>query len=141
MPRYAFSTDAEAGPGRDLTRAAIFLLGEFVSDQDILFDLDLALTEASTNVVRHAYQEGQGKLSIELDIAPGSHVTLEVTDTGRGIDQERVTFDSPDPTREGGRGFFLMKRLTDAFALRREEGRTIISMRKNIGKQSWVRLT
>ncbi len=139
MPRYTFSTEAQAAAGRDLARAAIFLLGEFVADEDLLFDLDLALTEASTNVVRHAYQSPGGQLEITLDIRPGEHVVLEVVDTGPCIDQARVTFETPDPTCEGGRGFFLMKRLTDDFEILRSCDRNVIRMRKNIRKEAWVR--
>lgn len=139
MPRYTFTTDAQATCGRDLSRAAIFLLGEYVADQDVLFDLDLALTEAAANVVRHAYGEGCGALEISVDIQPGSHAVLEVADTGAGIDASCVTFETPDPTSECGRGFFLMKKLTDQFEILRDGDRNVIRMRKNIGKEAWVR--
>ena len=101
MPRYTFLTEAQAGVGRDLARAAIFLLGEYVADEDILFDLDLALTEASTNVVRHAYQAPGGKLEISLEVFPGSHVVLEVADTGLG---KRTSSYDYRCTGRGGQG-------------------------------------
>src|SRR3954465_9729976 len=52
---------------------------------DLVEDLRLAVTEACTNVVRHAYPpERTGP--VEISIQPlGEHVTVIVSDRGRGI--------------------------------------------------------
>jgi serine/threonine-protein kinase RsbW len=52
---------------------------------DLVEDLRLAVTEACTNVVRHAYPPGRPG-PVEIDIRPGSDVvTVVVADRGRGI--------------------------------------------------------
>lgn len=54
-----------------------------VSDQT-LADIRLAVTEACTNVVVHAYPEGEGSMAITAALSD-DHVELVVTDEGRGI--------------------------------------------------------
>src|SRR2546429_4414931 len=54
--------------------------------QEMLSDLKLALTEACTNSVRHAYREGRaGTVEIVYQIEP-DRLVVEVADDGRGFD-------------------------------------------------------
>jgi anti-sigma regulatory factor (Ser/Thr protein kinase) len=54
-----------------------------VSDQT-LSDIKLAVTEACTNVVVHAYPEGEGPLAVRARV-DDRRLTVVVTDEGRGI--------------------------------------------------------
>jgi anti-sigma regulatory factor (Ser/Thr protein kinase) len=49
-----------------------------------LADVKLAVTEACTNVVVHAYPEGDGPMSVRAQLADGA-LTVVVSDEGRGI--------------------------------------------------------
>jgi serine/threonine-protein kinase RsbW len=52
---------------------------------ELIEDLRLAVTEACTNVVRHAYADGDPGV-MEISIEPGEeHVHVVVADSGRGI--------------------------------------------------------
>ena len=137
MLEFILSTTNQPPASRRLTRAVMAILGDFISNDELLYDLDLALTEACANVVRHAYEGRSGKLEILLRVEPSSHVEFEVADWGRGLNPDSICFDAPDPSAEGGRGFFLMKRLTDDFSIDQSEGKNVIRMRKTIGKESW----
>src|SRR2546423_7262082 len=54
--------------------------------EETLSDLKLALTEACTNSVRHAYQEGRaGTVEIVYQIEP-DRLVVEVTDDGSGFE-------------------------------------------------------
>lgn len=72
-------------------------------------DIRLAVTEACTNVVRHAYRDHEGPL--EIVVEPQSDcLTVVVADRGRGI--------LPNPSSEGpGLGLPLIAALADALEI------------------------
>jgi serine/threonine-protein kinase RsbW len=89
------------------------VLGAFAEalrlSDDLVEDLRLAVTEACTNVVRHAYRNGTGPL--EVVIAPSGHeLTVVVTDHGDGL---RPSVDSDG----GGLGLPLMAALSQRFEI------------------------
>ena len=86
-------------------------------DEDVLFDIDLAVEEASANVVRHAYRPGQaGDILLRVETTNES-VRITLTDWGLPLDLERVTtfeMRGPAETRaKGGTGLRLIRSLMD----------------------------
>jgi serine/threonine-protein kinase RsbW len=78
-------------------------------------DIRLAVTEACTNVVRHAYVDRPG--SLDVAIAPGAgSLTVVVTDQGSGL-QPRAH------THGAGLGLPLMAALSQGFEIDHTEGR------------------
>lgn len=79
-------------------------------DQDDLSDLKLALTEACTNSIRHAYGSGRGSVEIEFVLEPHS-IAIEVLDDGAGLPApaERAA----DGTAGGGLGLEIIRAVTD----------------------------
>lgn len=68
-----------------VVRHAVGGLGEVLEvDDQMLSDIKLAVTEACTNVVVHAYPDGEGPMSLRAAIDE-SRLLLVVTDRGRGI--------------------------------------------------------
>src|SRR5205807_5059966 len=53
--------------------------------EEVLEDLKLALTEACTNSVRHAYGEAPGSVEIVYELHP-DRLVIEVSDEGTGFD-------------------------------------------------------
>jgi anti-sigma regulatory factor (Ser/Thr protein kinase) len=85
-------------------------------DPSVLADMKMAVTEACTNVVVHAYDD-DGLLEVEM--LAGEHgLTIVVRDHGAGI--------QPRPARAGaaalGLGLPLIAALSDAFELRGSAG-------------------
>src|SRR5512136_1396223 len=80
------------------------------------FDLKLAVEEACTNVIEHAYAGRGGELTVCFDVC-GPDVRVTVTDHGRPFKPGEVAL--PDlslPLEErpvGGLGLFLMQQLMD----------------------------
>ena len=76
-------------------------------------DMRLAVTEACTNVVRHAYNDENGK--IDVIVRPqGEALEVIVADTGRGI--------GPSPDTEGpGLGLPLIAALADSLHVEQED--------------------
>src|ERR1700750_2414700 len=72
-----------------LARLALSGLAEIVSlPEELLADLKLALTEAVSNSVRHAYGEGDGFVSVLYELRGGS-LAVEVVDDGEGFGPAR----------------------------------------------------
>ena len=76
-------------------------------------DLRLAVTEACTNVVRHAYADDEG--TIDVVVRPnGEALEVIVSDHGRGL--------GPSPDTAGpGLGLPLIAALTDTLEIERQE--------------------
>jgi serine/threonine-protein kinase RsbW len=85
-------------------------------DASVLADMKMAVTEACTNVVVHAYED-EGMLEVEM-LAAVDGLTIVVRDHGTGI--------QPRPARSGapalGLGLPLIAALSDAFELRGSAG-------------------
>jgi serine/threonine-protein kinase RsbW len=86
-----------------------------VSDE-VLSDLKVALTEACTNSVRHAYENGrEGHVEILYELEP-DRLAVEVTDDGSGIEPHDIP-DAEDAAAhdltEGGLGIALIRALAD----------------------------
>jgi serine/threonine-protein kinase RsbW len=79
---------------------------------DIVADLKLALTEACTNSVRHAYEEGrEGVVEVRYALA-ADRIEVEVADDGDGFDPALVTASLED-LDEGGLGIAIIRAVTD----------------------------
>ena len=75
-------------------------------------DLKLALTEACSNSVRHAYEEGRDgvvQVSYRLD---GERIEVEVRDDGAGFDPA-VLERAQEELDEGGLGIAIIRAVTD----------------------------
>src|SRR5919199_1770473 len=82
-------------------------------EPSVLADMNMAVTEACTNVVVHAYEEKAGVLEVEM-LADENGVTIVVRDHGAGI-QPRPARSEPPAL---GLGLPLIAALSDSFELR-----------------------
>jgi serine/threonine-protein kinase RsbW len=98
-----------------VVRHAFGALGEaFAVDEEILSDIRLAVTEACTNVVVHAYPDGQEGLLEILATMHEEKLVVVVRDEGPGI--------GPRPDSPGlGLGLPLIVSLTESVRLGRDE--------------------
>ena len=84
--------------------------------EDTLADLKLALTEACSNSVRHAYRDGrEGVVEILYDLQP-DRLVIEVSDDGPGFDYVESEGEDRELT-EGGLGLAIIRSLSDEFDL------------------------
>jgi serine/threonine-protein kinase RsbW len=85
--------------------------------EDTLGDLKLALTEACTNSVRHAYENGEGAVEILYELH-SDRLAVEVSDEGPGFTPPAHELGpADDDLSEGGLGIAIIRALTDEFAL------------------------
>jgi serine/threonine-protein kinase RsbW len=80
--------------------------------EELLADLKLALTEACSNSVRHAYGSAEaGVVEIVYDLRP-DRLVIEVTDEGTGFDPNAAAA-APEDLSEGGLGIAIIRAIAD----------------------------
>jgi len=82
-----------------------------VSDET-LHDLKLALTEACTNSVKHAYGNGGGDIEIVYLLEP-DRLVVEVGDMGSGFEPGGLPPGDESELEEGGLGIEIIRALAD----------------------------
>lgn len=96
----------EAGSVPTVRRMLRSALAVLQVDGDAQNDLEIAITEACSNVVRHA--DGTENFEVSLDVAD-NRCSIDVRDTGNGFDPEAVG--AANSSSESGRGLSLIKAL------------------------------
>lgn len=120
-----------------LTLSGIFSRVGATYDQ--IEDAKIAVSEAVTNAVKHAYDEDEdGRVLVGFAIY-ADKVEIIVSDKGQSFDYEEIKSelgpynedDNVNYLREGGLGLFLIDTLMDEIVVRKDPGVTI-SMTKYI---------
>ena len=83
-------------------------------DEEVLSDLKLALSEACSNSVRHAYSDGRdGEVEI-LYALERDRIAIEVSDGGNGFADD-VREEGGKELSEGGLGLAIIRAVSDEF--------------------------
>jgi serine/threonine-protein kinase RsbW len=123
LPRDALSVPVV----RRVLKASMRTLGVA---EDCLADIEIALTEACTNVLDHAADGDEYEVLAGLD---DSACVIEVVDTGHGFDADSLGHADADPSAEEGRGIQLIRALVDRVHFRsRAEAGTIVHLEKQL---------
>jgi serine/threonine-protein kinase RsbW len=89
---------------------------------ETLHDLKLALTEACTNSVKHAYgEDGGGSVDIVYELQ-ADRLAVEVGDAGSGFAPGNGDTEASDELEEGGLGIEIIRALTDEVEIAEREG-------------------
>lgn len=137
VQRYFFRTRATTSNSRKLVKAVMAVLSEFLQDEDILYSLDLALTEACFNAARHAYDQGmEGDVEVALSVdCQRSLVRFAVSDWGRGVPGKDYAL--PVDTAVSGRGFFIIAQVADKVKWIRRKNKKSCVFSKQISEGLW----
>jgi len=105
-------------------------LNELGVEPDAIHDVELALTEASANVVKHSGAGDQYEVHLVLD---DKVCEIRVIDTGHGFDSSSLAVAMAEPSEERGRGMALIEALVDSvhFESRPEAG-TVVHLVKDL---------
>ena len=91
-------------------------------DAATIADIKLALTEAVSNSVRHAYDhDADGHVDIRYDLHPG-RLDIEVVDDGAGFDPDETPAFEGEELSEGGLGIAIIKTIADEFEIESQLG-------------------
>lgn len=106
-------------------------LSDYAGDRDALaYNLNLVLTEALTNVIRHAGGDNQAlRVCISIE---GDCLSIQVHDQGLGFDLEGVPCPDPDELCERGRGIFIIRHLMDSVDYRKTDTGNVLEMKKKL---------
>jgi serine/threonine-protein kinase RsbW len=105
-----------------LARLALSGLADIAAlPEELVADLKLALTEAVSNSVRHAYGEGGGFVSVAYELGRDS-LAVEVVDDGEGFDPEQPPALEGEELTEGGLGIAIIRTIADDFELDSQPG-------------------
>jgi serine/threonine-protein kinase RsbW len=86
-------------------------------DEETLGDLKLAVTEACSNSVRHAYRDGrEGAVQVVYELHP-DRLVVEVCDDGDGFAIEQSLPVGGTSLTEGGLGIAIIRELADELEL------------------------
>jgi serine/threonine-protein kinase RsbW len=80
---------------------------------EMLADLKLALTEACSNSVRHAYPQGDGEVEIRYELHD-DRLVIEVADDGEGFHHHSIDAEGEE-LAEGGLGIAIIRAVADEF--------------------------
>jgi serine/threonine-protein kinase RsbW len=99
-------------------------------EEEVVADIELALTEACTNVLDHAADTDEYELSAGID---GTMCVIEVIDRGGGFDSSTKGLAHAEPSAEDGRGIQLIRALVDkvTFTSRPQVG-TVVHLEKQL---------
>lgn len=108
-------------------------LDRYQGDRDMLaYQLNLVLTEAMANAIKHAHRDNATKMvrvRIHID---HEELCIQVYDQGQGFDLEALPTPQPDTPVEHGRGLFLIRTLMDAVEYRRGDEGNVLIMKKKL---------
>lgn len=92
------------------------LLRPLAVEPEVIADMKLALTEACSNSIRHAYADGrEGAVEIRYELLAAS-LAVEVSDEGGGFDPALLEADTGD-LDEGGLGIAIIRAVTDDLSI------------------------
>jgi serine/threonine-protein kinase RsbW len=92
------------------------LLRPLAVEPEVIADVKLALTEACSNSIRHAYADGrEGAVEIRYELLD-ERLAVEVSDEGGGFDPALLQASSGD-LDEGGLGIAIIRALTDDLSI------------------------
>lgn len=98
--------------------------------EDLAFQMNLALTEASSNAILHGCKNNPDRsVKIRLELQNDS-LTLEVSDNGSGFNLKDIN--APEPYQEKGRGLYIIKQLMDSVEYKISDKESKFVMHKKI---------
>ena len=106
-------------------------------DEDNTFRVQMAVDEACSNIVEHAYgEDAQGSIDVTCCIQDQGDLLVSIHDTGKAFDPASV----PEPPvgadledlPEGGLGLYFMRKLMDVvhFSFSPQTGNTLIMVKR-----------
>ena len=123
----------------EISKLAIFIeeLGEELNlTPDLVFNLNLVLEEAVSNVILYAYPKEESQEISLLAKMSGSNLVFVLTDSGKEFDPTQapdadVTL-SAEERQIGGLGIFLIRQIMNTVEYQRIDGKNVLTLGKQL---------
>ncbi len=100
--------------------------------EDLADVLNVVLTEAMANAIRHAHDDDPHK-TVHISISlVRDDLRIRVFDRGHGFDFESACDYDPDTLEERGRGIYIIRTLMDTVVYRRLREHNVLEMWKKL---------
>jgi serine/threonine-protein kinase RsbW len=105
--------------------------------EDKIFDMNVAVDEACTNIIQHAYSpDERGKIEIRCKVVNDNRCAVSIKDNGKPYDQSTEgPADTTSPLEErkpGGLGLFFMRELVDEIFYEYKDGFETLTLIKSL---------
>lgn len=115
--------------GKELARELSRENGE---SETLAQHLNVVLTEAMSNAIRHAHEGDPDKtVHISISIAD-DELRIRVYDHGQGFDSSSLPEGEPQELEAGGRGIYIIRCLMDTVVYRRSKEYNVLEMWKKL---------
>ena len=114
----------------------------FGLNAEAVMQLELAVSEAVTNCIEHAYENATNQTIIMRLEKTDDYLQIQILDQGHPIPADKMNiakdmfdqdeFDPESLLNESGRGLGLIQSMMDAVEVGREDGRNVLTLRKNL---------
>ena len=108
-------------------------LDNYTGDREALaYQLNLVLTEATTNAIKHAnYQGCKDSVRIRIHIQE-DELKIKVYDHGQGFDLESVPIPDFDKPKENGMGIYFIRTLMDSVTYTKMARGNVLEIKKKL---------
>lgn len=124
-----------------LSKASRAICHTVASDEVLLYNIELSLVEALTNVINHSYHRKPGHFIEVLITLNETYVSFQIIDTGDKAPplnlKKELTYDPGDVSTlpESGMGLFLIHCIMDEVFQSEDGGKNILIMKKNFDQK------
>lgn len=124
-----------------LGKAVRGIASSVIDDELELYQIELCLVEAVTNVINHAYHRNPGNEVIVKVALTESQIIIQIIDSGdkssRVIPKEELNYNPSDVTSlpESGMGLFIIYKIMDEVSYLDNEEKNVLLMRKSFKKR------
>jgi len=115
--------------GEDLARE---LKKEGEERRTLAQHLNVVLTEAMANAIRHAHEDDPDKTVHIVISLSDEELMIRVYDHGPGFDFDSACAHEPEKLEEHGRGIYIIKSLMDTVVYRRARDYNVLEMWKKL---------
>ncbi len=107
-------------------------LDKFTGDREALaYQLNLVLTEATVNAIKHGCCDSDPKNCVRVEIhLEDDRLNINVYDHGQGFDLEKVPLPDFDHPGEGGMGLYLIRSVMDSVSYNQTGEHNVLKMIK-----------